>query len=611
MKRALLLILILAAVAACAPREPLIVGSKDFAENRILAHMFALLAEDTGIPVERSIPYGNTFDLQQAIRQGQVDLYPEYTGTGLSMMGVPGMGDPDRDMANVREAFSQYDLAWLERIGMDNPYVLVMRPEAAAKMEAETIGDLAAQKASVAIGIEREFRARPVDGYRALVRHYGFSPRPELVVTDSRVELYRELVRENIDVAVTYRTDPQIKEFGLAVLRDNLGFFPAYQAAPLARKKALQRHPGLEEALGRLSGLLDNGVMRNLNKKVMLDGESPQSVAENFLVRQGLIREKPAKPEQRKLFLATPPGQHSSAVLARALDATRQVFPQRSVSLLPSEDPIEAMLQGEAFMALLGAESFYTVGRRGSSRLRENVEAVAPVGFRAIHLIKRDIRVTPMPFGGIRRLGVGVEGSDSEHAARMLLNAYGWARRVTLVHGEPRELAQQVLQGELDGLLMTAPLGDADMLRILDSTRLVLQPFSQWESRNRQQSYPFFRRTRVGADIYPGVNKPVDTLGSQVVLAGPAPDRSALGDGDPVSGLRTQRQGIPRGIKDALLREIGTSETIDPTLPGEHLPVASERRGVQPINPAPEVSLLTGLLLLGLCGFFLRLARRG
>ena len=609
MKRALLLVLILAAVAACAPREPLIIGSKNFAENKVLAHMFSLLAEDAGIPVEQAIPYGNTFDLQQAIRQGEVDLYPEYSGTGLSMMGVPGMRDPDRDMANLRDAFSQYDLVWLKRIGMDNPYVLVMRPEVAARMEVETIGQLAAYKEQISIGIEHEFKTRPVDGFQALVRRYGFSPKPELVVTDSRVDLYRELARENVDVAVTYLTDPQIEEFGLTVLRDNLDFFLAYEAAPLSRKEVLQRHPRLEEALSQLSGLLDTGVMRKLNKRVMLDGESPQSVAESFLVRHGLIREKPPEPEQRKLFVAMPPGQQSSAVLARALDATRRVFPNRSVSLVSSEDPIEAMRQGEAFMALLGAESFYTVGHR-LPRLRGYVEALVPVGFRAVHLIKRDIRVTPMPFGGIRLLGVGVEGSDSEHAARMLLNAYGWTRQVSLVHGEPQELAQQVLRGELDGLLMTAPLGDADMLRILESTRLVLQPFSQWESRNREQRYPFFRRTRVGADIYPGVNKPVDTLGSQVVLAGPAPDESALGDGDPVSGLRTQRQSIPRGIKEALFQEIGTSETIDPTLPGETPPIASERHGIQPINPAPEVSFLTGLLLLGLCGFFYRLARR-
>jgi hypothetical protein len=148
------------------------------------------------------------------------------------------------------------------------------------------------------------------------------------------------------------------------------------------------------------------------------------------------------------------------------------------------------------------------------------------------------------------------------------------------------------------------------MVRILDKTRLALQPMSQWDRLDRQYRYTFFRSTRVAPDLYPGMSSPVDTIGTQVVLAGPAPQEPVLGDGDPVSGLRTQRQNIPWGVKESLAAEIGTTESIDPMLPGERITLVSSRKDIQPINPAPEVSVLSAVFLVALGFFFFRLARR-
>ena len=261
-------------------------------------------------------------------------------------------------------------------------------------------------------------------------------------------------------------------------------------------------------------------------------------------------------------------------------------------------------------MAMLGAESFYSVQPGQLPELKENVEALVPVGFRAVHLIKRDTRITPMPFGGIKELGVGPQGGSSEQAARILLDAYGLNEDIKLVNGDPEELAQSVLKGTLDGLLIMASLGDARMVRILDRTRMSLQPMSQWNKLERQYRYPFFRSTRLAVDLYPGMSEPVDTIGAQVVLAGPAPEKTVLGDGDPVSGLQTQRQRIPRGVKESLAAEIEATETIDPMLPGERITLVSARRDIQPINPEPEVSILSAVFLFALGLFFVRMVRR-
>lgn len=605
-----LFIIILISVGGCTSQEPLRIASKETAESRILAEMFVIMAGEANVPVKRNIPYGNTFDLQEAIKEGRIDLYPEYTGTGLSMMGMPSMSDGDKAMETVREIFSRFDLRWLDRLGFNNTFIMVMPSDTAAQMGVDSIGDLVGRTAELQLGCPEVFMARPVDGYPALIRRYGFSPEPEVMVTESREELYRELLTGRIDAAVVHSTDPQIEEFGLNVLRDNLDFFPVYQGAPLIREAALERYPGLREKLEKLAGLIDNETMRELNRRVMLDGFESRAVAENFLIKHDLFVKKTPELQHRELVLAVPPTDHRSTLLAKALDATRRVFPNRRVEVRSSISPIQDMTDGEAFLSLLGAESFYEVRSGDLPELLADIEAVAPVGFRMVHLIKRDNMVTPTPFGGVKKLGVGLEKGSSEQAAEIMLDAYEQADRIRMVNGGVEDLADQLLKGEIDGILTIASPGDAQMVKVLSENRLVLQPISGWDSLDRQYRYPFFRLARISSGIYPGLEVSVETVSSQVVLAGPKPDKPVFGDGDPVSGLRTQRQAIPRGVKQSLVNNLGVKETIDPTLPGERVTVVSARKDVQPINPAPGVSLITALFLAALGFFFYRLRSR-
>jgi glycine betaine/choline ABC-type transport system substrate-binding protein len=594
---------------SCGQKEPVRIASKSFAENRILGEMFALLAQEEGIPVERNIPYGNTFDLQEAIKEGRVDVYPEYTGTGLAMMGVPAVSEEDEALRTVKELFRRFDLAWLDRLGFNNSYVLAMQSDQAVRMDVSRIGDLAGKTGEVRIGCEEEFLVRPVDGFPALVRRYGFSPEPETVVASSREDLYRKLVAGRIEVAVVQRTDPQIEEFNLTLLEDNLNFFPAYQGAPLVREAALQDHPGLGGVLGLLDGRISNGTMRELNRAVELDGLEARAVAAGFLVREGLLERDPPELERRVLTVAVPPADQRSRMLAQALEAVRRVFPNRRVEVSFTSDPGEELYGGRAFIALLGAEHFFSVSPGGLPEVRDDVEAVAPVGHRVVHLIRRRSDLRKDPFKGVRTLGVGPEGGSSAQVADILTDAYAVEKRTEPVFGKVSKQASDVGKGRLDALLVMAAPGDAEIMIVLESRRLALQPISGWNRSDRQYRYPFFRLARIPAALYPGLDENLETVSSQVVLAGPRPEAPAIGDGDPVSGLRARRQRLPKGVKKSLIDALGIKEAIDPALPGETVSVVTARRDVVPVNPSPAVSVLTALFFLALGGFFYLLSR--
>ena len=597
-------------LSACGRKEPVRIASKEFAENRILAEMFALLAQEKGIPVKRRIPFGNTFDLQEAIKEGRVDLYPEYTGTGLAMMGVPAVNDEEESLQTARNLFQRFGLNWMALLGFNNSYVLAMQSDEAVRRDVSRIGDLAGKTGEIRVGCEEGLLARPVDGFPALVRRYGLSPEPEAVVAPSREELYRKLVAGRIEVAVVQATDPQIEEFDLTILEDSLNFFPAYQGAPLVREAALLNHPSLGSALNRLGGRISNEIMRELNRSVELDGLEARAVAAEFLDRQGLLEREPPELERRMLLVAVPPADHRSRMLAQALEAVRRVFPNRGVEVAFTRDPGADLYEGKAFVAFLGAEHFFSVSPGRLPRVRDDMEAVAPVGHRVVHLIRRRADLRENPFRGVEKLGVGLEGSSSDHAAGILLDAYGAGEKIKTFFGSASAQARDVARGKLDALLVMAAPGDAKTMIILEDRRLALQAVSGWKRSDRQYRYPFLRLARIPEKLYPHLDENLETVSAQVVLAGPRPEAPALGDGDPVSGLRARRQAIPKGVKTSLIDALGIREALDPALPGETVSVVTARKEELPINPSPVVSTITALFVLALCGFFYLLVRR-
>ena len=612
-------------LTSCQPERHLQIGSKYITENMILAEMMAVMAEQAGIPVERRVPYGNSFDCQEGIKAGDIDLYPEYTGTGLAMMGVPAIRDNDRAIQEVKRLFEPFHLQWHDRLGIDNSYVLVMLPSRTTRQGITDISHLAGETVPIQFGTGEEFPSRAVDGLNAMTRRYGINAGRDHLITDEKKDLYHALLKEHIDVVVGYGTDGYIEEFGLIVLKDDLGFFPPYEVAPLVRREAVTMYPALKSALKLLSGVLDNKTMRLLNKRVEIDGLDPRLVAEEFLVEKGLLDTLPEEKIRKKMLVAMPPSSPSrrfSRIKGVALEAVRSANPGRHVELREFADPVAAMLKGKAFVAVLGAESFFRIHPDNLPELDPRIEAVAVVGHRMIHLIgKKDSGPDGLSGGnpkgnpaitltGIKRLGVGLEGSSSHHVAGILLDAYGLTGNASLEFGLYEEQVRSLEENKLAAILKIAEMEDNQLSLSFREHGLALLPITGWEQEDRQFRYPFFRLSTIPAGTYPAVEHPVETLSTQVVLAGPRGPRGQRGDGGPGSAIQLVRRSLPAVMKRKLVKSVGFGETIDPTLPGENVGRISRREKHLPINPSPETSILSALVLFGLGYLIYRLLKQ-
>jgi len=607
MKRALFLVTALA-LCGCTDREPLRVGSKSFTENVLLGEAVAILAEQSGIPVERNLPYGNSFDCQQGIERGEIEVYLEYNGTGLARLGVPAMQDGEAAQAKVRELYQPFGLRWLDRVGFDNGYVLVMRPDRAHELGVRTISDLVKLGKPIRFACTDEFLQRPVDGMTPMLQRYGLR-KGESVTSLERGVVYRALIEGRVDVAVGYATDGQILELGLVGLEDDQGFFPAYEPSPLVRAAALERWPGLEAALAPLAGAIDEPTMRALNQKVELDGADPSEVITAFLAERGLLRERPARQIRRRLGLAVS-GSQRDRITGLALRAVRRTNASRHVEIVETDDVVDAVLKGEAFLGLMSAEAFYgPPDETGLPVCDERVEAVAVLGYRAAHVIRRRADLAGGELAGIERLGIGPAAGGAGAAADMLLGALD-LDGVTHVPGDYAQQLEALRAGELDAVLVLAELGSPALTLELQDAELGLAALADWDHGTHRFRYPFLRAARIPAERYPHQARPVETVQVQVVLVGPAPRPDGLGDGGPVGAVADRRQPIPAAIKQGLRRVIGNQDSIDPAIPGRTVGLSSAVHERRPLNPAPEVSVLTFLILAGF-GYFMALLARG
>lgn len=269
--------------------EVIRIGSKDSAEPILLGHMLAELVEaHTGLPVDRRLNLGGTLVCYNALREGGLDVYVEYTGTALTtILKQPPTYDPEQARRLVAEGVLKDGVRMLEPIGFENSFAILMRREQAASLGIHSISDLARHASITRAGFGPEFMNRP-DGYPGLVKAYGlaFAETPREL---DRNLLYEAVRRGTLDVAAGDSTDGRVQSLDLVVLDDDRRYFPPYEAVPLARAATLDRYPALAVALDQLAGQIDADTMRALNAQVDGLKRDPYAVAIEFLRSRGLL----------------------------------------------------------------------------------------------------------------------------------------------------------------------------------------------------------------------------------------------------------------------------------------------------------------------------------
>ncbi|HEX2204559.1 MAG TPA: glycine betaine ABC transporter substrate-binding protein [Longimicrobium sp.] len=283
----ILLPLLLAAPLA-AQERPVVIASKPFGESYLLAEMLAQLVEARGMAVERRFGLGATEIAFGALREGAIDVYPEYTGTGLlAILGEEPRGDAGAVYGRVsREFEARWGVRWLPPLGFENTYAVAVRRETAEKHRLRTLSDLARASPELAAGFTPDFIGR-ADGLPGLRRAYGLRPREVRPLVQA--VKYRALAEGAVDVVDGYSTDGLLARYRLVVLEDDRGFFPPYEAAALVGPRLWRERPEAVAAMTRLSGRLDAERMRELNRRVEVDGRPVAAVAAEALRELGLM----------------------------------------------------------------------------------------------------------------------------------------------------------------------------------------------------------------------------------------------------------------------------------------------------------------------------------
>ena len=280
----LLLVLVL---AGCSSRPHVIVGSKNFTEQVVLAEIIAQQIEKkAGIEVERKIDLGGTLLANEALKSGAIDLYPEYSGTALTaILKRPISKDPNAVMSEVRQGYAQWHLSWLKPLGFNNTFAMVIRSADAQQQHLTTLSDAARRPQPWKLGVGYEFVERP-DGLDGLKKAYDLRINGDPVTMDLGL-LYPALRNGTIEMGAGSATDAYLTDSTFTVLSDDKHYFPPYECGIVIRDETMAQFPQIKLVLEELSGSISDSTMRQLNAAVDRDHRSPANVAAQFLSRDG------------------------------------------------------------------------------------------------------------------------------------------------------------------------------------------------------------------------------------------------------------------------------------------------------------------------------------
>ncbi len=273
------------AVCSCSRSGEIVVGSKNFTEQLVLGEIAAQQIErKLHVKVLRRLDLGGTLLTHEAIRKGEIDIYPEYTGTASSVVlktQIPT--DPARAYLDVKAQYiERFGLIWLPPLGFNDTFAMVVRAQDAKQL---TTPDLSsAHSRAWRLGIGYEFLTRP-DGLRKLDKNYDLHWQGTPQSMDLGL-LYQALRQRNIDMIAANSTDSLLTDNRFAVLADDKHTFPPYSACYVVRRSAIEQQPAIELALTMLSNHINDETMRMLNRRIDVDHQPVQRVAKDFLATQ-------------------------------------------------------------------------------------------------------------------------------------------------------------------------------------------------------------------------------------------------------------------------------------------------------------------------------------
>jgi len=571
------------------------VGSKDTVESRILAEMFAILLEEEGVAVERHPDLGGTAVVFHALTSGTIDLYPEYTGTGLALLGSPRSEAETDSFTLAARVFAENGLVLLDPLGFESGYVVLVRPDLARDHGLATISDLARVDDRLRFGVTESFAERPRDGLEPFLDRFGLSfAATEIFPRNDQDELYDSLVDGLVDVVMGVTTDPEIADYDLFALADDPHFFPVYEAAPLTSQAALLRVPEVADVMARLAGRIDDEMMQDLNGAVRLYGRSINRVARQALFDLGLVT-KPPRDRTPVLAIATAPTMAGTETAIDTLRAVRRALRGREVVYADSAAPLEAVSRQTARLALTPAVSAF-VNNDGQVVRDNRFEAIAAVGSTVLHALS--LAGNPMSPMDATTIATGPAGSATYRLGDAIAASRNGVTLVPLVEGSPQEASEALRDGRAEVALVFTTPGQAELDSLLSrSGDITLVDADGWWRGPAQLTLPVMRPAQINADVYSGLDQPVATLATQIVLFGPAtPDGFALGRDGPASLFEEVRPLQSQSVV-AINENLGPHSAVDPHLrraPALTPQVTLHNEG---INPHPDRALLMILIL--------------
>jgi len=269
------------------------IGSKNFTEQYVLGELYAQALEANGFNVEKKLDLGSAALADKALQNGQIDMYPEYTGTSIVEIFKQEQtpGTPEATYQKAKELYAQREPAdtMLTPAPFNNTYGIFVRKQVAEENDLKTLADLAEASPKLAFVLFSEFKTRE-DGYPNMQKNYPAFDFGDLVIVNSiGGPIYQGVLQGEGDAGVGFTTDSQLASDELVVMEDPKSIWPFYYPAPVVRSDVLEKSPKMEGVLNEVSASLDAETMRELNAQVDIEQEDPEDVASEYLEEKGIV----------------------------------------------------------------------------------------------------------------------------------------------------------------------------------------------------------------------------------------------------------------------------------------------------------------------------------